>query len=185
MMRVSSEHLYLRELTAADCSAEYVAWLNDPAVSRFLETRHSDQTAESVRSFVEAVSARENETLFGIFLNDDDRHIGNIKAGPIHPIHKVGDVSLFIGAKDCWGRGYAAEAIAAVSAYAFEYLAAAKLSASMFSPNLGSARAFLKVGYLQEGYRRKHGVLDGERCDIVVLGLLPGELRPLAVGGRR
>lgn len=175
-MEIATERLVLRELLPADCSAEYVGWLQDPAVFRFLETRHHRQSAADVAAFIEAVGARENEHLFGIFWRPGNRHIGNIKVGPIHPVHRLADVSLLIGARDCWGKGIASEAIAAISRLAFERLGVLKLSASMYATNLGSTAAFVKCGYQREGLRRSHYDLDGERCDLVELGLLPTDL---------
>lgn len=174
---IETQRLQLRELEVADCSDAYVAWMNDPEVKRFLETRFQpEQTIDSIRGFVASIRAKPNEVLFGIFLKEAGRHIGNIKVGPISAIHLCGDVSLLVGARDCWGAGYAAEAIGAVSRYAFSSLGVHKLSASMYSPNVGSTKAFLKTGYRQEGLRRDHYMLDGERCDIVELGLLRSDL---------
>ncbi len=173
-----SERLILRELEASDCSADYVGWLADPEINRFLETRFSPQNEASVIAFIEGVRSRSDEFLFGMFLREGGRHIGNIKVGPIKPHHRLADVSLLVGARDCWGRGYAAEAIAAVSRYAFEELGVLKLSASMYAPNRGSEQAFLKVGYKDEGLRRQHYELDGDRCDLIELGLLPSDLEP-------
>jgi len=175
MMRIASARLTLRPLTPDDCTDSYVAWLNDPEVNAFLETRHAPQTLTSVRDFVETINARPNEHLFGIFLSDGDRHIGNIKVGPIDPRHSVADVSLLLGARECWGQGYGSEAILALSRYAIEELGLCKLSASMYALNEGSVRAFLKAGYRREGLRRAHYLLDGEPCDIVELGLTAGD----------
>ena len=175
MIVLRTERLHLRPLTAADVTQAYVGWLNDPEVTRFLETRHSPQTRESVLAFVEAVNGRPNEHLFGIVLNAGDRHVGNIKVGPVHPLHRVGDVSLLIGARDVWGHGVAAEAIALLSRHAFEALGARKLSASLYAANVGSERAFLRAGYAREGLRRAHYDLDGRRSDIVELGLTPAD----------
>jgi RimJ/RimL family protein N-acetyltransferase len=177
---IETKRLLLRELTGEDCSPEYVRWLTDSEVSRYLETRHHPQDEVSVREFVERVNGRADEFLFGLFLRTTDRHIGNIKVGPIHDHHGLADISLLLGARDCWGQGYATEAIEAISRLAFERLGVRKLSASMYAPNAGSRAAFLKVGYRQEGTRRGHYELAGERCDVIELGLLPEDLAALA-----
>ena len=166
----------LRPLAEADCTPAYVAWLEDPDVNRYLETRHARQTLESVREFVTGVNARDNEHLFGIFLREDERHIGNIKVGPVLARHPVADVSLLIGARDCWGRGYATEAIRAVSEHAFAVLGVKKLSAGMYKGNEGSLRSFIKAGYQQEGLRRQHYMTDHGMCDVYEVGLLPEDL---------
>ncbi|HDZ73845.1 MAG TPA: N-acetyltransferase [Aurantimonas coralicida] len=176
MAVISSERLHLRELAVDDVGDTYVGWLNDPQVARFLETRWREQTEASVRAFVAAVNARSDEFLYGIFLNENRRHIGNIKVGPIRAHHGVADVSLLIGERDCWGKGFAAEAIAAVSRHAFAHLGVRKLAAGMYAPNEGSRRAFLKLGYKEEGRRRLHYMLDGEPCDLIELGALPEDL---------
>jgi RimJ/RimL family protein N-acetyltransferase len=111
-----------------------------------------------------------------MFLRNTGRHIGNIKVGPIHPHHQLADVSLLIGAQDCWGHGFATEAIRGTSVYAFEQLGVLKLSASMYAPNEGSMHAFVKAGYQEEGRRRRHYDLNGERCDLIELGLIPADL---------
>jgi RimJ/RimL family protein N-acetyltransferase len=173
---IISARLVLRELEASDCSPDYVAWLADPEVNQYLETRHREQDEASVAAFLKGVRARPDEFLFGMFLRDEGRHIGNTKVGPIHPYHRLGDVSLFVGARNCWGKGFAGEAIAAVSRYAFTELGAAKLSASMYAPNVGSTQAYLKVGSREEGRRRGHYRLGDGRCDLIELGLLPSDL---------
>jgi RimJ/RimL family protein N-acetyltransferase len=163
--------IHLRPLTLADVGERYVAWLNDPAVNRFLETRHQVQTLETVRSFVAVNSGRADRRLFAICLNETERHIGNIKVGPIKPNHALADVSLFIGERDCWGKGYATEAITLASRFAFAQMPVVKLSASFYATNVASIRAFLKAGYREEGLRRRHYLLDGKLSDIVELGL--------------
>ncbi len=175
--RLSGRNIYLRPLAVSDVTDTYVGWLNDPAVKRFLETRHSDQNHATVLSFVERVNERPNEHIFAICLASDDKHIGNIKVGPIKANHSVADVSLFIGESDCWGKGYATEAIGVISRYAVRQLGIQKLAATAYAVNVGSIGAFLKVGYRQEGLRRKHYMLDGSPADLVELGLCADELK--------
>lgn len=176
MRTIDSARLRLRELEIADVTQTYVDWLNDDTINRYLETRFHKQDGDAVRGFVETVRGRDNEFLFGIFLLSDARHIGNIKIGPINPHHRVGDISLFIGDRDSWGRGYATEAIVALSEHAFSTLAMRKVSAGIYAPNTGSIRAFIKSGYRQEGMRRNHYTLNGEPCDLIEFGLFPSDL---------
>ena len=175
--RLDAERLYLRPLARGDCTPRYVAWLNDPQVNRFLETRYATQDLKAVEEFVEAVNHRGNEHLFGIFLQAGERHIGNIKVGPVNAHHRLGEISLFIGERDCWGQGYATDAIRTVSGFAFKSLGVRKLSAGMYAPNVGSYRAFLKAGYKEEARRPGHYLLGGEPCDILELGCRPEDLR--------
>ncbi len=174
--RLRGERLLLRPVTLTDVTERYVDWLNDERVNRFLETRHSRQTLDGVRAYVDRITRRDDEWLFAICLEADGTHIGNIKLGPVKPHHGVADISLFIGEPACWGRGYATEAIRLLSGHALRDLGLHKISAGMYASNDASLRAFLKAGYREEGRRRKHYLLDGRPEDVIELGLCAEDL---------
>lgn len=177
MTALASPRLLYRALSAEDCTPRYVSWLNDPRVNRFLETRFAPQTLQSVREFVERVGRSGDEHLFGMFSREGGAHIGNIKVGPVRAVHGVAEISLFIGETEYWGRGYAREAIAAVSRHSFERLGVRKLAAGMYAENEASYRAFRRVGYRDEGRRHAHYLLDGKPCDILELGCTAEDLQ--------
>lgn len=169
--------MMLRPLKIDDVSDDYIAWLNDAEINRYMETRHNDQTNDSIRAFVDKQFNAPDTFLFGMFLKSDGKHIGNIKVGPVKANHLVADVSLFVGDKSCWGKGFASEAIRGVSEFGFGPMGLVKLSAVAYAANQGSVRAFLNAGYLQEGLRRKHYMFDGEPADIVEIGMTPEDLK--------
>lgn len=164
-----TDRLVCRELTIEDVSDAYLGWLQDPQINRYLETRFSEQTLDSIRAFVAEKLASENDFQFGIFAGD--RHIGNIKLGPINWRHNIADVGYLIGDKTAWGHGYASEAIRGASGYAFEAFSLCKLSAGLYAWNTGSARALEKAGFIREGVRRDHLHLEGRRVDLWEYGL--------------
>lgn len=154
MITLTSTRLRLRELRPEDVTQDYVGWLNDLAVNRYLETRFAPQDEDSVRAFVAAQLASPDAFLFRIARADDDTHIGNIKLGPVNRHHNSAQIALLIGARAHQGQGHATEAIAAVTAWGFATLALARIEAGCYADNLGSLRAFLKCGYTVEGFRR-------------------------------
>jgi len=161
----------LRPVTLEDVTPTYVAWLQDPEVNQYLETRFSPQTLETVRAFVQRMLASSDEFLFAICAGTDCRHVGNIKVGPIKKYHNIADVSLFIGDRGVWGRGVATRAIAQITRHAFDVLKVRKLAAGVYGPNAGSAKAFLRAGYKQEGLRPQHYVMNGTPVDLLEFGL--------------
>lgn len=166
-----SSRLVLRALEPADINATYLGWLNDKEVSRYLETRYLPQTLEALQSYWEAHRDDPSSPWFAICLAADGRHIGNIKLGPIHWLHRRADLSLFIGERAFWGKGYASEAIALVRDWSFYELDLQKLNAGIYAGNLGSRRAFEKCGFELEGTLRQEVVSSGQRLDIWRLGL--------------
>lgn len=162
--------LQLRPLRRADVSPAYVAWMNDPLVNRYLESRFVAQTEETVASFVERADTDEHTFLFGIFLRDDGRHIGNVKLGPVEVAHRRADIGILIGDRTCWGAGYASEVIAAVTGWAFDGLGLHKVTAGAYGCNAGSIKAFERAGFEIEATRRAHYRCDdGTWTDAVLL----------------
>lgn len=160
-IQLPGEKIFLRSLTMEDVSAAYCAWLNDPEVNRYLETRFAVQTLASVMSYVETAISASDSIFLAIIEKATNLHIGNIKLGPILPYHRRGEISFFIGDKRCWGKGYATEAVRLLTEYAFCELTLVKVTAGCYSTNLGSKRVFEKLGYEQEAVFKKQYFSDG------------------------
>lgn len=171
-LKLTGNNIYLRPVTLADCTQKYVDWLNDPQVNQYLETRFIQHTLESVRDFIASKTTSEYEQLFAICSSSCDSHIGNLKLGPILQPHKLGDVSLFIGNKDYWGKGYAVEAIQLITDYAFNQLKLNKLKAGAYERNLSSIKSFEKAGFTVEAILASHLISDGSYQGLVMMGFL-------------
>lgn len=141
----------LRVLTEGDCGDAYLAWLGDEAVNRYLETRFSPQSLDGIRAFVRRQREDAWSFLFGIFMIEGRRHVGNIKIGPIQPIHSHGDVSYFLGDRSAWGKGVATRAVKLITKLAFERLEIHRCQAGTYATNVASARVLERAGYRFEG----------------------------------
>jgi len=168
---LQSSRLLLRALELSDLNATYLGWLNDPAVNCFLETRFLPQSLEALMAYWQSHRDDSSSPWFAICLLGEGRHIGNIKLGPIHWLHRRADISLFIGERGCWGQGYASESIALVRDWAFRELDLQKLNAGIYAGNFGSRRAFEKCGFKLEATLRQEVVSAGRRLDVWRLGL--------------
>lgn len=174
------ENLFLRTLDEKDSTPRYLSWLSDVEVSRYLEVRFSaPSNLTDLSSFISSVNESDDTLMLGMFLRAEGRHIGNIKLGPINRYHRTGDIGLLIGERSEWGKGHARAAIAMVTNYAFATLGLTKLTAGCYCANEGSRRAFLHVGFVEEGRQAAQYVADGVRQDKILLGKInPAEERP-------
>lgn len=166
----SGKNIYLRTLRLSDVGKDYCGWLNDPLVNRYLESRFEKWSRGKLMRYVQKVKRDKDSVFFAIVTNRDGRHIGNIKLGPINRRHKFADIGVMIGDRAYWGKGYASEAIRLVSDYAFGVLKLHKLTAGSYADNIGSIKAFKKVGFSAEGRRKKHYLSCGRYVDLVLLG---------------
>ena len=168
--KIQGKRLYLRSIKESDASENYINWLNDTNVNRFLETRFVEQNLKSIITFIEDKNNSVDEYLLGIFENKGN-HIGNIKIGPIRPYHSLAEVSIFIGDRSAWGKGYAFESIVMATNFASQHLKLRKLTASMYEDNIGSIRAFSKPGWSIEANLPNHYIVDEQEANIVIMGV--------------
>lgn len=167
--------IYLREVRETDVNADYYHWINDPQVNQFLETRYTPRSIQDIKSFVNAKDSNPNEPFFAICCSNTDKHIGNIKLGPINWQHRRADISLLIGDKSFWGKGVASQAIGLIVKFAFETLNLNKLQAGAYHPNIGSIKAFKNNGFEQEGYVKELCFANNQAMDMVLMGLTYNE----------
>lgn len=163
--------IYLQEISIEDVNSTYVDWLNDPEVNQYLETRFQKQTIESVKSYVHSTIKNKNEHLFTIRNSKNKHHIGNIKVGGIIPHHGMAFVSLFIGDKSSWNKGYANQAIKLICKYSFNTLGLRKISAGIYQPNNTSLKTFLNAGFKHDCIFKEHYVFKGTPCDLIFVSL--------------
>src|SRR5512145_456926 len=104
---LTTARLRLRTLMNADVTERYIAWLRDPDVNRYLELRFGEHSIASTRALIGTLNDSADTLMLGIFLEGSERHIGNIKLGPINPYHRRADIGLLLGERGEWGKGYA------------------------------------------------------------------------------
>jgi len=168
-IHLSGEKISLRKVAISDVNRSYISWLNSGEINQFLESRFSKHTITTVKEYVKKMRKDRNSIFLAIIRNSDSKHIGNIKLGPIDWNHKNADIGIMIGDKNSWGKGYATEAIALLSDFAFQQLNLHKLLAGAYENNLGSINAFKKVGFHEEGKLQEHFLFKGKYIDGILL----------------
>ena len=173
---LKSDELILKELTSNDITQQYIEWLNDFEVNKYLESRFIHQDEYTVKAFVKACQYSELHFIFGMFMQGSMKHIGNIKLSTINMHHNHAEIGLMIGDKNAWGKGYASSAISLVTQFGFYQLKLDKISAGCYENNVGSKRAFEKSGYKVEGFLRNHVEFNGTRQGVWKLGCIQSDL---------
>lgn len=168
-MIIKGNSIYLKLLSTDNVTSVYLDWVQDNEVTQFLESRWKSYTLDELKAYVKETNDGQNNFLFGIFQNESEEHIGNIKIGGINRIHRFGDVGVIIGNKKMWGKGYATEAINLATGYAFNELNLNKLIAGMYIMNKGSYKAFIKAGYKEAGILQRHSFCRGKYVDVTLV----------------
>jgi len=167
---IYSEKIYLKALSLEHLSQQYVDWLNNPNVNRYLESG-GDYTLEKLEVFLKSVE--QNQILFwAIHLVENNKHIGNIKIDPINLRHGYGEYGILLGDHTEWGKGYAREASERVIEYCFSAsLNIRKVVLGVVAKNTSAVALYQKLGFITEGIYHNHGLYNSEYCDIIRMAL--------------
>jgi ribosomal-protein-alanine N-acetyltransferase len=168
-----TKNLILRSLDASHACGPYEAWMRDEDVTRYLEVRFAPPDAAALELFIKRMNDSIDNLLLGLFPSaDPERHIGNIKLGPIDSRHAVAAIGVLIGAKDYWGKGLAGESVAAVAELGFSDFGLERVEAGFYADNIASQRAFTRAGFVEEGRLIAARRIGDTRTDEIVMGRL-------------
>jgi len=157
-INIKTHRLILRNMTVEDISQDYADWLNDPDVNKYLRRTNTTQTIQSCIEYVQSYTVRNDTALIGIFLKEDERHIGNLTLSSIDWLNQTVTVGISIGRKDLWGQGLAKEALSTLMEYCFKELETHHIQAGIRTQNSRSVNLFMKCNF-----RTKNPLQDFDR----------------------
>lgn len=150
-------------------------WINDPEVTEHLAARYPYSHAQE-REFLSSPPAYSNLFLT-VVTKDEGRPIGNVSLRGASPESRSCNLGIMIGEKDCWGRGYGTDSMRTLCRFGFEMMNLHRIELDVFAENDRARHVYEKVGFVVEGRRRQAHFRGGRYSDIIVMGLLAGELR--------
>ena len=172
---LDGELIYLRPLDKGDLI--YIKkWGNDAEILSLIG-EVKPMTQGDVDDFFEKVQNDKNRDWFTIVLKENNRVIG--EAGLLRmfkPWHTT-DLTIIIGEKDMWGKGYGTETIRLLMDYAFKHLNFHRISIGVVGFNERAIRFWEKVGFKKEGVQRDGYFFNDKYYDFVMMSILEDEYR--------
>lgn len=175
----------LRPLERADLNERYLGWLNDPEVMRYMETGIFPSTAEDLEKYYSSVRDSKNQVILAIADRKSQEHIGNVKLGPIHWIHRSAIFGILIGDRKFWGKGVGLEATRLMVEYGFYRLNLHRIDLGVFAEHESAVRCYEKAGFKVEGRMREDLFHNGEYKDRLWMGLLRSEYKMQKAGKKK
>lgn len=171
------DRLYLRPLVGPDAFGAYPTWLNDAEACRGNSHHRFPYTQADASAYIRSAGTATHEIVFAIVVHARDRHIGNIALQRIRTIDRTAELSILIGDRTAWGRGYGTEAADLLCAFGFDRLGLHRISCGTFHDNDAMRKVALALGMREEGRRRGAAFKDGRFVDVIEYGVLREEFR--------
>ncbi|MEV0582020.1 GNAT family protein [Nonomuraea sp. NPDC050310] len=173
---LTGDLIRLRPLEPGDAEALW-RWGSDPEVIRYMGAGQPESLAQLTKRHLERPTNTYSNTLLGAETLETGKLIGAVRLRDAQP--EIGDAELdiWIGEKDHWGRGFATDTMRTMCRYGFDELRLHRITLWVVAENVAARRVYEKVGFVQEGVARESFRRAGKWHDMVLMGLLEGELR--------
>lgn len=167
------ESVYLRPFRRSDLS--YVQrWYRDPEMRKLVGETAPMSRAEAEKWY-RRVRADKDRMWFAVVLREGDRVIGESGLLRMFRPWRCTDMTVIIGDKDAWGKGYGSEAGRLVLDYAFRKLRFHRVSIGVVGFNKRALRFWEGLGFKKEGVWRDGYFCDGQYSDFIMMSILEDE----------
>jgi RimJ/RimL family protein N-acetyltransferase len=174
-MFLIGERLYLRPLEKSDLGV-LQTWANDPELRGLTgETMPSSQVG--MEETFERARTDPDRVWFVVVHKETHQVIGEARLLRMFYAWRTTDLSIILGDKTAWGRGFGTEAINLLLDYAFGYLNFHRVSIGVVASNERALRFYEKVGFKREGLQRDGYYYNHAYQDFVMMSLLEHEYR--------
>ncbi|NYZ76666.1 GNAT family N-acetyltransferase [Candidatus Micrarchaeota archaeon] len=177
---VIGKRVYLRPLAKEDLV--YLRKWSDDAEIRGLTGEVASMSEADAEKFLEKVRADTERAWFMVVIKENSRVIGEAGLLRMFPAWRTTDMSVIIGEKEEWGKGYGTETILLLLDYAFRQLNFHRVAIGVVGFNERAIRFWEKVGFRKEGIERDGYYYDHKYYDFVMMSILDDEFRELHGG---
>ena len=178
---LNGKRVILRPVKRSDINL-FLKWFNDQEVIQYL-SNYLPMTEMAEEKWIESLATTRSKTdvVFVIEVKEgsSNKPIGNTGLHGIDSKDQNAWFGIVIGEKDYWSRGYGAEAAQLIIEYGFQQLNLRRISSAVTEFNERSIRMHERLGFVEEGRRRKATYVNGIFWDDLVYGLLREEWMPM------
>lgn len=153
------------------------AWFNDLDVTEFLSIRYPLSHQQEKDFILAASSTGYHNASFGVETIAEGKLIGGAGLHKANPENRSAELGIAIGDKAYRDGGYGTDTMRVLCRFGFEMMNLHRIELEVFAANERARHVYLKVGFREEARRRQAIYKYGRYHDLIVMGLLEGELR--------
>ncbi|HCM42756.1 MAG TPA: hypothetical protein DIS66_05555 [Candidatus Omnitrophica bacterium] len=146
----SSEKVVLSAVVLADLNKQYLDWLNDPRVNRFMAKQKYD--FDDLSDYFQSVKASKSNSFLAA--RTGSCHIGNVL---IEKKGSTGILGVMIGDARRHGKGWGSQVVRAACRYGFSKLKLQRMELGTLAGNNSALRCFTRCGFRITAIQKKNG----------------------------
>ena len=169
------ERILLRPFSKRDLP-HIQRWSADAELRKLIGEVAPMSEAEAEK-FYKELRADKDRVWFVIALKKNDRVIGEAGLLRMFRPWRNTDMTIIIGEKDAWGKGYGTEAGHLLLDYAFNRLGFHRISIGVVGFNKRALKFWESLGFKKEGVERDEYFYDNKYSDGIMMSILENEFR--------
>jgi RimJ/RimL family protein N-acetyltransferase len=172
--------MYFKKLIGKKCylspidindNAIYTEWWNDSEVVKYLPN-HYVITAEKQK---ENLITKSKSHHYSIIDYKSNKLIGDVCFIDINQIDRSAEVSIIIGNKKYWNKGYGKEALNLLIDYGYKSLSLHCIFLKVYEKNKSAIGCYKSIGFQIAGKVRECAFYDQDYDNVVLMDLLPND----------
>ena len=169
---IEGKILYLRQVQKEDVSY-FLPWYNDQSVTQYIYNYlpvseiYEEEWIKNI-----SLNRKDTDVFFTVVDKNNNTPIGSCGLHKICFKDRTAEISLVIGNKDYWKKGYGYESLSLLMKYGFNQLNLNRIYSGSYDFNVGSIKLLEKLGFKKEGRQRQAVYKNGKYCDIILFGYL-------------
>jgi RimJ/RimL family protein N-acetyltransferase len=169
------ERIFLRPFEKRDLT-HFQRWENDSELRKLIgEVAPMSRT--EVEKWYKDLLADQDRVWFAIVLKKRNRVIGEAGLLRMDRPTRSTDMTIIIGERDAWGKGYGKEVGHLLLSYAFEHLGFHRVSIGVVGFNKNALKFWKSLGFRKEGVERDAHFYDNKYSDGIMMSILEDEYR--------
>jgi len=169
-LKLLTKRLFIQQFRSEHITKTYLQALNEKKIVGFTEARHKVWCRKTAIEFILQANSPGRSYLFGVFIADSCRPIGNIRLFNLNQIHQRAELSFIFYDCNEWGKGYATESLNTIVNFAFDEMNLNRIHADYYENNLASSKVFKKLGFDVEGRYKEHFLYENTYVDSIRVG---------------
>lgn len=153
-------------------------WSNDPEL-RGLTGSVTPRGEPDDDKFFAQVYGSVDRMWFSVWSQADEKMIGEAGLLRMFPAWRTTDMSVVIGDREAWAKGYGSEIAHLLLDYAFGYLNFHRVGIGVVAFNTRALKFWEKVGFKREGVQRDGYYYNHRYYDFIMMSILEYEFRKI------
>tara|TARA_Y100001970_G_scaffold277806_1_gene382565 strand:- start:539 stop:1105 length:567 start_codon:yes stop_codon:yes gene_type:complete len=173
------QNIYLRAFEKKDISKQYLSWVNNHNIVKFMDTCHYPKSINDLEIYYKDNKRSKTNILFSVILKKHNKHIGNATISNINWIHRNCYYGRLIG-QNTKLKNIGSEVLNLLQYYVFEKLNLNSMVTSVAEDNIASIKSNIKCGMKKVGNIQDSVFLNSKYCNEIIFQMTKTQYKKIS-----